>query len=151
MPVCGNSPKRLESAKEEECSRISRELHDEFGQTLTAAKLNLQMLRSTMADAGAVRRLEDAVNMVDGMIRQARDIARGLRPPLLDEAGLVPALDHFLKSLAARSGIAHRVRRRARRHPHAARTQHDGVPPGAGGGGQCAAARAGQRGAGDAP
>jgi signal transduction histidine kinase len=97
--------KRLESAKEEECSRISRELHDEFGQTLTAAKLNLQMLRSTMADAGAVRRLEDAVSMVDGMIRQARDIARGLRPPLLDEAGLVPALDHFLKSLAARSGM----------------------------------------------
>ncbi len=97
--------KRLESAKEEECSRISRELHDEFGQTLTAAKLNLQMLRSTMADAGAVRRLEDAVHMVDGMIRQARDIARGLRPPLLDEAGLVPAIEHFLKSLAARSGV----------------------------------------------
>jgi signal transduction histidine kinase/ligand-binding sensor domain-containing protein len=95
---------RLESAKEDECSRISRELHDEFGQTLTAAKLNLQMLRTTMADPGAVRRLEDAVNMVDGMIRQARDIARGLRPPLLDEAGLVPAIDQYLKSLAARSG-----------------------------------------------
>jgi signal transduction histidine kinase len=95
---------RLESAKEEECSRISRELHDEFGQTLTAAKLNLQMLRSTVADAAAVRRLEDAVNMVDGMIRQARDIARGLRPPLLDEAGLVPAIDQHLKSTAARSG-----------------------------------------------
>jgi signal transduction histidine kinase/streptogramin lyase len=95
---------RLESAKEEECSRISRELHDEFGQTLTAAKLNLQMLRSTVADAAAVRRLEDAVNMVDGMIRQARDIARGLRPPLLDEAGLVPAIDQHLKSMAERSG-----------------------------------------------
>jgi len=94
---------RLESAKEDECSRISRELHDEFGQTLTAAKLNLQMLRSTMADAGAVRRLEDAVNMMDRMIRQARDIARGLRPPLLDEAGLVPAIDQYLKSMAARS------------------------------------------------
>ena len=95
---------RLESAKEEERSRISRELHDEFGQTLTAAKLNLQMLRTTMADAGAARRLEDAVTMVDGMIRQARDIARGLRPPLLDEAGLVPALDQYLKSLAERAG-----------------------------------------------
>jgi signal transduction histidine kinase len=95
---------RLELAKEEERSRISRELHDEFGQTLTAAKLNLQMLRTTMADAGAARRLEDAVNMVDGMIRQARDIALGLRPPLLDEAGLVPALDQYLKSMAARSG-----------------------------------------------
>jgi signal transduction histidine kinase len=96
---------RLESAKEDERSRISRELHDEFGQTLTAAKINLQILRSTAADAAVAQRLEDSVTMVDSMIRQARDIARGLRPPLLDEAGLVPALDHHLKSLAERSGL----------------------------------------------
>ncbi|HSN70628.1 MAG TPA: two-component regulator propeller domain-containing protein [Steroidobacteraceae bacterium] len=95
---------RLESAKEDERSRISRELHDELGQTLTAAKLNLQMLRTTISDRTAGRRLDDAVGMVDGMIRQARDIARGLRPPLLDEAGLVPAIEHYLKSLAARAG-----------------------------------------------
>ena len=96
--------RRLESAKEDERSRISRELHDDLGQTLTAAKLNLQMLRRAIPDPGTAGRLEDAVGMVDGMIRQARDIARGLRPPLLDEAGLVPALDHYLKLLAARSG-----------------------------------------------
>jgi signal transduction histidine kinase len=96
---------RLESAKEDERSRISRELHDEFGQTLTAAKINLQLLRSTAADPAVARRLEDSVTMMDVMIRQARDIARGLRPPLLDEAGLVPALEHHLKSLAERSGI----------------------------------------------
>jgi signal transduction histidine kinase len=95
---------RLESAKEEERGRISRELHDELGQTLTAAKLNLQMLRPMVADAGVAGRLEDSITMMDGMIHQARDIARRLRPPLLDEAGLVPAIDHFLKSLAARSG-----------------------------------------------
>jgi signal transduction histidine kinase/sugar lactone lactonase YvrE len=94
----------LESAKEDERSRISRELHDELGQTLTAAKLNLQMLGASITDAGAARRLDDSVTMVDGMIRQARDIARGLRPPLLDEAGLVPAIDQYLKSLADRSG-----------------------------------------------
>ena len=63
------------------------------------------MLRSTAADPAVAQRLEDSVTMVDGMIRQARDIARGLRPPLLDEAGLVPALDHHLKSLAERSGV----------------------------------------------
>jgi signal transduction histidine kinase/ligand-binding sensor domain-containing protein len=96
---------RLESAKENERSRISRELHDEFGQTLTAAKINLQMLRRAATDATDARRLEDSVAMVDDMIRQARDIALGLRPPLLDEAGLVPALDQYLKSLAARSGV----------------------------------------------
>lgn len=96
---------RLESAKEEERSRISRELHDEFGQTLTAAKINLQMLRKASADPAVAQRLEESVAMVDGMIRQARNIALGLRPPLLDEAGLVPALDHHLKTLAGRSGV----------------------------------------------
>jgi signal transduction histidine kinase len=95
---------RLESAKEEERSRISRELHDELGQTLTAAKINLQMARASVADAAAAGRLDDSIGMVDGMIRQARDIARGLRPPLLDEAGLVPAIENFLESLATRSG-----------------------------------------------
>ncbi len=96
---------RLESAKEDERTRISRELHDEFGQTLTAAKINLQMLRRAATSPADAQRLEDSVHMVDDMIRQARDIALGLRPPLLDEAGLVPALDHYLKSLASRSGV----------------------------------------------
>jgi signal transduction histidine kinase len=96
---------RLESAKEEERSRISRELHDEFGQTLTAAKINLQMLREASPDPAVAHRLEESVAMVDGMIRQARNIARGLRPPLLDEAGLAPALDHHLKTLSGRSGV----------------------------------------------
>jgi signal transduction histidine kinase len=96
---------RLESAKEDERARISRELHDEFGQTLTAAKITLQLLRQGTGDATVAEGLAQSVAMVDGMIRQARDIARGLRPPLLDEAGLVPALDHYLKSAAARAGI----------------------------------------------
>jgi signal transduction histidine kinase/ligand-binding sensor domain-containing protein len=96
---------RLESAEEEARSRISRELHDEFGQTLTAAKINLQMLRSRATDPAVAQRLDDSVGMVDRMIRQARDIARGLRPPLLDEAGLVPALEDHLKALAKRSDV----------------------------------------------
>ncbi len=96
---------RLESAKEEERSHISRELHDEFGQTLTAAKINLQMLRQVTPDATIAQRLEDSVTMLDGMIHQARNIAFGLRPPLLDEAGLVAALDHHLQALAGRAGV----------------------------------------------
>jgi signal transduction histidine kinase/ligand-binding sensor domain-containing protein len=96
---------RLESAKEDERSHLSRELHDEFGQTLTAAKINLQMLRSVTPDAAIAQRLDESVSMIDGMISQARNIALGLRPPLLDEAGLVAALDHHLKSLAERSGV----------------------------------------------
>ena len=141
---------RLESAKEEERSRISRELHDEFGQTLTAAKLNLQMLRTTMADAGAARRLEDAVNMMDGMIRQARDIARDTAPAAARRGG--PGARHRPVPQVDGRSLRHadRARRRARRHPHAARTQHDGVSSRAGSGQQCAAARAGERRASDA-
>jgi signal transduction histidine kinase/ligand-binding sensor domain-containing protein len=96
---------RLESAKEDERTRISRELHDEFGQTLTAAKLTLQMLRRSTAEPAVAEGLAASIAMVDTMIREARDIARGLRPPLLDEAGLVPALEHHLKSAADRSGV----------------------------------------------
>lgn len=100
---------RLESAKEDERVRISRELHDEFGQTLTAAKITLQMLRRGTGDAAVADGLAQSVAMVDGMIHQARDIARGLRPPLLDEAGLVPALEHHLRSAAERSGLEFRI------------------------------------------
>jgi signal transduction histidine kinase/ligand-binding sensor domain-containing protein len=96
---------RLESAKEDERARMSRELHDEFGQTLTAAKLTLQMLRQGTTDSAVGDGLAQSVAMVDSMIRQARDIARGLRPPLLDEAGLVPALQQFVQSAAGRSGV----------------------------------------------
>ena len=52
MPVFRQLTGRLESAKEEERMRMSRELHDEFGQTLTAAKINLQMLRQSSARPG---------------------------------------------------------------------------------------------------
>jgi signal transduction histidine kinase/ligand-binding sensor domain-containing protein len=96
---------RIESVEEEVRRRISRELHDEFGQTLTAAKINLQMLRSRAADPAVVQRLDDSVGMVDRLIRQARDIARSLRPSLLDEVGLVPALEDHLKALAKRSDV----------------------------------------------
>lgn len=96
---------RLESAEDDERLRISRELHDQFGQTLTAAKITLQMLRTQAGSAVVADGLAQSVAMVDGMIRQARDIARGLRPPLLDEAGLVPALEHHLRMAAERSGV----------------------------------------------
>lgn len=96
---------RLESAKEEERLAISRELHDELGQSLTAAKFNLQLLRRQVGPAPGVGRLEDTVGMLDGMIGQVRSISLALRPPLLDEAGLVPALEQYLDTVAERSGV----------------------------------------------
>jgi signal transduction histidine kinase/ligand-binding sensor domain-containing protein len=97
--------RRLESAKEEERRHISRELHDELGQTLTAAKLHLQLLGRDAADAASADRLAESVAMLDSMIGQVRQMSLGLRPPLLDELGLAPALQQFLKGLSQRTGV----------------------------------------------
>lgn len=94
---------RLETAKEEERQHISRELHDELGQTLTAAKISLQMLKNEKQVPGEA--LQSAVDMMDSMIRQVRAISLDLRPPLLDEAGLVPALTSELKKVSAQTGL----------------------------------------------
>lgn len=96
---------RLATAEENERIRISRELHDEFGQMLTAAKINLQMLRRDMADAAAAQRLQDSISIVERMIGQVRDLARALRPALLDEMGLVAALGQFVQTLERRSDV----------------------------------------------
>jgi signal transduction histidine kinase/ligand-binding sensor domain-containing protein len=96
---------RMETIKEDERQRISRELHDELGQNLTAAKINLQVLRAASDDETSVQRLNDTIKMVDQMIEQVRNISLALRPPLLDEAGLVPALNAYLQSCQERSGV----------------------------------------------
>ena len=96
---------RLHSAKEDQRQQIARELHDELGQTLTAAKINLQRVARVASDSGEQGRLRESVTMLDSMIRQVRNISLSLRPPLLDDAGLVEALRVFLRSLGDRADI----------------------------------------------
>lgn len=100
-----NLTARLQSAKEDQRQQIARELHDELGQSLTAAKLNLQRVSRAANDEEQSRRLGESVAMLDGMIAQVRGISLSLRPPLLDEAGLVDALKVHLESIADRSDI----------------------------------------------
>ncbi|WP_193161666.1 sensor histidine kinase [Microbulbifer hainanensis] len=96
---------RLHSAREDQRQQIARELHDELGQTLTAAKINLQRVARAANDSGQQGRLRESVSMLDSMIRQVRNISLSLRPPLLDEAGLVEALKVFLRSLGDRAEV----------------------------------------------
>lgn len=100
-----NLAARLDSAKEEERQVLSRELHDELGQMLTAAKINLQLVRNEPAEVSTGKRLEDSIDMINQMIGQVRDISLSLRPPLLDAAGLVPALEYYLGALEKRAGV----------------------------------------------
>jgi signal transduction histidine kinase len=95
---------RLEAAKEDERRFLAHELHDELGQTLTALKLRLQ-LGHRMPDSGGANGIEYAVALVDELIGRVRRMSVDLRPALLDEIGLVPALRAYLDNQAAASGV----------------------------------------------
>jgi signal transduction histidine kinase len=97
--------KSLEAAKENERRFLAHELHDELGQTLTALKLRLQLGARTAASA-ATDGVREAVALVDDLIARVRKMSVDLRPPLLDEVGLVPALRAYLESQSGLSGVA---------------------------------------------
>ena len=98
---------KLETTKEDERRFLSHELHDELGQTLTALKLRLQVAaRAEARPEGRESPLAQPLAIVDDMIARVRRISLDLRPPLLDEVGLVCALRAYLQSQAAVSGLA---------------------------------------------
>jgi signal transduction histidine kinase len=89
---------------EGERRRLSRELHDETAQTLSAVKLEVGMLREG-ADAATSARLDHVLNLVDGGIRGIRRVINDLRPALLDDLGLVPAIRSLATDVAERSRL----------------------------------------------
>jgi ligand-binding sensor domain-containing protein/signal transduction histidine kinase len=97
--------RRLEAAKEDERKHIARELHDEMGQALTAAKINMQLLAGLADPEKRAKRIVDTVELVNRMIEHVRALSLDLRPPLLDELGLVPALRGYVEAVAQRSGL----------------------------------------------
>jgi signal transduction histidine kinase len=98
---------KLETTKEDERRFLSHELHDELGQTLTALKLRLQVAaRAQPLADGNGGALAQPLAIVDDLIARVRRISLDLRPPLLDEVGLVPALRAYLQSQAAVSGLS---------------------------------------------
>ncbi|WP_417687564.1 ligand-binding sensor domain-containing protein [Pseudidiomarina sp.] len=88
-----------QQAREQERQHLSRELHDEIGQNLTACKLSLQMQHSSTKDEDARNKLAGTVALVDKIISHTRDLTQSLRPPRLDELGLFVALDKYLEEL----------------------------------------------------
>jgi PAS domain S-box-containing protein len=90
--------------QEEERRHLARELHDEIGQVLTAAKLNLKIIAPDVPPAVAGR-LEDSIQLLDRLLDQVRQLSLDLRPPLLDELGLVPAVRWLADQQAQRTGL----------------------------------------------
>ncbi|MBI1722897.1 MAG: GAF domain-containing sensor histidine kinase [Gemmatimonadetes bacterium] len=96
---------RMIEQHEEERRRLSLHLHDETAQVFAAVRLQLGVLRE-QADAPTAERLERALDLIDTGMRSIRNVTRDLRPSLLDDLGLVPALRSLVASFAERGGIA---------------------------------------------
>ena len=96
---------QLVQAQEDERRRIARELHDEIGQSLTAAQLNLQVLIGLPDLSDLPSRLEDSLGLIDRVLQQVRALSLDLRPSLLDDLGLAPALRWLGNRQAERAGF----------------------------------------------
>lgn len=97
----------LVSVQEEERRRLSRELHDEVGQELTALKIMLDLtLQDLPPEYSLLRsRVEESINLTNSTLEKIRSLAKGLRPPALDVVGLGPALEDLCNSISKRTGL----------------------------------------------
>ncbi len=97
--------RQLIDSQEKERRHLARELHDEIGQVLTAVKTNLQSLQLSFEPQTLSTRLQESIGVVDSALGQISDLSLDLRPSLLDDFGLVPALKWYVERQAQRSGF----------------------------------------------
>ena len=92
--------------QEDERRRLARELHDGVGQNLTALKHQLALVAASLppAQAGQRDKLEAAIALCAATLEDTRELSRLLRPPILDDLGLEPALRSLARSLHAGGG-----------------------------------------------
>jgi signal transduction histidine kinase len=95
---------RMIEQHEEERRRLSRELHDETAQVFSAVKMELGLLREGVSPAHGDR-LDQALAMIDTGIRSIRSVTNDLRPSLLDDLGLLPALRSLVADFTDHSAI----------------------------------------------
>ncbi|HET7240564.1 MAG TPA: GAF domain-containing sensor histidine kinase [Gemmatimonadales bacterium] len=95
---------RMVEQHEAERRRLSRELHDETAQVFSAVKMELGVLREGLSPAEQPR-LDQVLGLIDEGIRTIRNVTNDLRPSLLDDLGLLPALRSLAAEFAERSGI----------------------------------------------
>ena len=103
---------RLQTIREEERIMISRELHDNLGQSLTALKMRTARLIKILNESGdsvevqkAISQATEMIKLIETDIDFVRKISSELRPPFLDELGLLPALEWQMHEFSKQSGI----------------------------------------------
>lgn len=107
---------RMESLREEERTRISREIHDELGQALTGLKMDLRWIERRLSESQdpsfshpILERIVSGTELVDQTIGTVQKIAADLRPGALDNLGLGPALKIEIRRFQERTGISCRL------------------------------------------
>jgi len=98
---------QLVATQEEERRKLSRELHDHVGQMLTALRMELGRIDRlrTHTDTRVGAAVAECRQLVDDMVHLVRDLALGLRPSMLDDLGLQPALEWLARDFARRSNV----------------------------------------------
>jgi PAS domain S-box-containing protein len=95
-----------DDAKENERKVISREIHDELGQLLSALKIDLSWTKANYKNREEViKKIDSMTDIVSGTIKTVQRISSDLRPGLLDDLGLIPAIEWFCQEFENRTGI----------------------------------------------
>ena len=100
--------RRLIEMEEELRKKLATELHDEIGRDLTVVGMNLAIINAGMTDevpANLTARVQDSGKLIKGISRTTRDIMSGLRPPVLDDYGLLAAIRWHAELFSTRTGI----------------------------------------------
>ena len=106
---------RIEGAREEERTRIARELHDQLGSTLTRVRWDIEALEKEMTTAPPQtsalvhERLSETTRLVDSTLASIQRIAAELRPTILDDLGLVASLESQVQQFQCATGITCRL------------------------------------------
>jgi len=98
--------RRLVSAQEDEQRRISRELHDQMGQSLAALLLGLKSFKDSVKDETAVESIQRLQEITNRIADEMHSLIRELRPTALDDLGLHTALANYLEEWSQRSNLA---------------------------------------------
>jgi signal transduction histidine kinase len=98
--------RHLMTVREQEKAKIARELHDELGSSLTAARMDLAWVAQRVADnAPVAERVARASDVVRSTVDLGRRIIHDLRPPLLDDLGLAAAIEAYVTEFSQHSGL----------------------------------------------
>lgn len=113
---------RYQAMLEEERRHIARDLHDELGQYLTGLRLELAALEKRLGQSELMARTQVMEGLIDHSMASLRRISARLRPKILDDFGLGPALDGLLQDLCGRAGLEYRLNLRLGGAPLSERT-----------------------------